>query len=133
MLTNRQFHRLKFYLLILVLFALVVFLFIYGIKENINLFLTPTELQAKASIAAKTEIKLGGLVEKDSVFRDHNHVLNFSVTDQKNSIKVRFAGVVPDLFREGQGVVMLGMLQQNVFVASKIMAKHDEKYVRPKP
>ena len=130
MLSNKQGSRLRFYTFGFIVFSLVVFLFIYGIRENINLFLSPTEAINKYQIANDLDIKLGALVKKGSVYRDQEYKLNFIATDEKTDIKVTFSGVVPDLFREGQGVVMLGRLKNDIFVASKIMAKHDEKYVR---
>jgi cytochrome c-type biogenesis protein CcmE len=76
--------------------------------------------------------RVGGLVQQGSVKRDQGLEVHFVVTDGKNSIPVNFSGVLPDLFREGQGVVALGTQSRDgVFLASEVLAKHDEKYMPP--
>jgi cytochrome c-type biogenesis protein CcmE len=107
-------------------------LVIYALKNNINLYFTPSELSAKN---LQHKIRLGGVVKPQSFKRFKGLELEFIVTDYKNEILVRYTGVLPDLFKEGQGVVVLGTLilteKGYVFEAQQILAKHDEKYTPP--
>ena len=98
-------------------------------QENMMYFVTPTELQG--NLTGKT-LRLGGMVEKESVRRDSQTLtLSFKVTDFQNTQDVTYQGITPDLFKEGQGVVAEGVLEGEVFVATKILAKHDENYMPP--
>jgi cytochrome c-type biogenesis protein CcmE len=111
-------------------FSLGIILFVMlALKENVLYFVTPTELLASPS--AK-KYRLGGLVEQQSLVRDSQTLsISFRVTDLNTSLKVTYQGVTPDLFQEGQGVVVEGSLQGEAFVATRILAKHDEQY-RPR-
>jgi len=100
-------------------------------KDNVMLFYSPTELAAKAPQAAE-RFRLGGMVEKGSLKKTEGTLdVQFYVTDYKHTVEVKYSGILPDLFREGQGVVAHGRMQGNVFVADEILAKHDEKYMPP--
>jgi len=100
-------------------------------KENVMLFYSPTELAAKAPGAAE-RFRLGGMVEKGTLKKTEGTLeVQFYVTDYKHTVEVKYSGILPDLFREGQGVVAHGRMQGNVFVADEILAKHDEKYMPP--
>lgn len=100
-----------------------------ALQENMMYFVTPTELQE--NLEGKI-LRLGGMVEKGSVRRDSQTLtLSFKVTDFQNIQEVTYQGITPDLFKEGQGVVAEGSLQGEVFVATKILAKHDENYMPP--
>jgi len=100
-------------------------------KENVMLFYSPTELAAKAPGAAE-RFRLGGMVEKGTLKKSEGTLdVQFYVTDYKHTVEVKYSGILPDLFREGQGVVAHGRMQGNVFVADEILAKHDEKYMPP--
>jgi cytochrome c-type biogenesis protein CcmE len=100
-------------------------------SDNLVFFYSPSDLAAKR-VGVEQRIRIGGLVETQSFARqDGNHV-SFRVTDGKTDITVVYTGALPDLFREGQGVVAEGRLRADgVFVASTILAKHDEKYMPP--
>ncbi|MBU0724428.1 MAG: cytochrome c maturation protein CcmE [Alphaproteobacteria bacterium] len=99
-------------------------------EDNIVFFFSPSDLQAKPVEEGRT-FRLGGLVEEGSVQRMDGLTISFRVTDMANVIPVTYTGVVPDLFREGQGVVAQGQLKSGVFVAREVLAKHDETYMPP--
>jgi len=99
----------------------------YAMRDGIEFFRSPSQL-AEAPPRAGERFRLGGLVEEGSVARDGGS-LAFTVTDGGASQKVVFAGLPPDLFREGQGVIATGMLEDGVFVASEVLARHDESYM----
>ena len=104
-----------------------------ALQQNISYFRTPTEIVTGQYPERGTDrrIRIGGLVEPGSLTRQQN-VIRFRVTDQVQSLTVVYDGIVPDLFREGQGVVAEGRINpEQIFVADKLLAKHDEKYVPP--
>jgi cytochrome c-type biogenesis protein CcmE len=105
-------------------------LILTAFQDNIVLFCSPTDIQNKAS-CAKSDIRLGGLVEEESVIRgDDGVTISFRVTDLSTSVPVTYKGILPDLFREGQGVVTEGTINaQGIFVAREVLAKHDETYM----
>jgi cytochrome c-type biogenesis protein CcmE len=98
--------------------------------DSLVFFYSPTELQAKAPGTA-TMVRIGGLVEQGSVQRSADGgTVHFSVTDLKQAVPVVYSGILPDLFREGQGVVVQGHLgADGAFEASQVLAKHDERYM----
>ncbi len=102
-------------------------LILYGLGDGLYFYLGPSEAINKHS---DKKFRLGGLVAQNSV-RHENNKIYFAITDNENQIMVEFNGILPDLFREGQGVVALGQLQNGVFIASEVLAKHDEKYMPP--
>ena len=122
--------RFFFILLILVTLALSVFLIIKSLEENVIFFKSPTEIKTLSEIDKK-KIRIGGMVKKDSITIISNDI-RFIVTDFKNEINVVYSGVVPNLFAEEKGVVAEGYLKdKNFFLATKILAKHDENYMPP--
>lgn len=98
-------------------------------NDNLLYFFTPTDVVEGRAPIGKS-FRLGGLVENDSVVRDDMNV-SFTLTDNVNSMQVSYVGILPDLFREGQGIVATGSLSQGLFVASEVLAKHDENYMPP--
>lgn len=133
---NRQ--RLYFVLFILAALALSVGLALYALQDNLSYFLSPSKiaaLQAQQSpmIAPGHAFRLGGMVKDGSVRnRGDDLSIRFIVTDFEKEILVEYKGILPDLFREGQGVVARGALDdQDVFIATELLAKHDEKYMPP--
>ena len=111
------------------LLAGAAFLVFTALENNIAYFYTPSEAIA-AGVAPETRIRLGGLVEDGSVSMTGDATTIFSVTDGAASISVSYTGILPDLFREGQGVVAQGRIAQDGgFVADTILAKHDENYI----
>ena len=109
--------------------ALAAGLVLYALNDQIVFFYTPTDVVGK-DIAAGTRIRLGGLVEEGSVEKGDGGAVRFAVTDTQNRLDVRFVGILPDLFREGQGVVTEGTLDADgSFKADNVLAKHDETYM----
>jgi len=98
-------------------------------NDNLLYFFTPTDVVEGRAPIGKS-FRMGGLVETGSVVRDDMKV-SFILTDTANSMQVDYVGILPDLFREGQGIVATGSLSQDVFVASEVLAKHDENYMPP--
>ena len=111
--------------------SLAVFLVMFALKDTIVFFHAPRDVVEK-QIPPGKRIRLGGLVEQGSVKRGSGLAVEFSITDTARSIPVRYSGILPDLFREGQGVVAEGRLDTaGVFTADTILAKHDENYMPP--
>tara|TARA_Y100000590_G_scaffold298181_1_gene336133 strand:- start:201 stop:605 length:405 start_codon:yes stop_codon:yes gene_type:complete len=121
----------RFYLL---LSAFTFFCFIVGttlivLQDNILFFYTPSEILQK-DLKKDEKVRLGGLVEENSITRNDTKI-NFTITDLKQTMEVTYEGILPDLFREGQGVIVKGYLQNNIFEATEVLAKHDENYMPP--
>ncbi|MFZ1470213.1 MAG: cytochrome c maturation protein CcmE [Paracoccaceae bacterium] len=108
--------------------AAFVAIYFFVPKSAVNFFRSPTEV-VEAPPAADEVFRIGGLVEEGSVLRGDGTTVSFIVTDTNQSVPVNFTGVLPDLFGEGQGVVALGQMQGQTFVASEVLAKHDETYM----
>lgn len=107
---------------------LAVALIGYGFRDGINLYRAPSQI-AEDPPAADEVFRLGGLVEEGSLIRGAGEVIEFRVSDGGAVIPVRFQGIPPDLFGEGQGMIGTGRLVDGVFVADEILAKHDENYM----
>lgn len=109
--------------------AVAVGLMLYGFSGSIVFFNSPTDVVEK-HLAPGTRIRLGGLVENGSVQRGDNLAVRFKVTDGKSVVAVSYQGILPDLFREGQGVVTEGVVEPGgSFKADSVLAKHDERYM----
>ena len=122
--------RFLFVLLVLLILSLTTFLILKSLEENVVYFQSPTEVKNLYEIDKK-KIRIGGMVKKKSILIEEND-LKFVVTDLKNEINVIYSGVIPNLFEEGKGVVAEGFLKdRNLFLATKILAKHDENYMPP--
>ncbi|MBL6903331.1 MAG: cytochrome c maturation protein CcmE [SAR86 cluster bacterium] len=106
-----------------------VFLILSALNSNLDYFYTPSELM-EVEIPQNKRVKLGGMVEKNSVVKNGTNI-TFNITDYQETISVSFNGVVPDLFKEGSGIVAYGKLINNRLVAENIFAKHDENYMPP--
>ena len=101
-------------------------------EENMMFFITITDVVENNKAPIGREFRVGGLVVNDSIKRETGSLtMSFILTDNRNQLTVNYTGVLPDLFREGQGVVAIGKLNQNVFIADTILAKHDENYMPP--
>jgi cytochrome c-type biogenesis protein CcmE len=109
--------------------GIAVGLVLNAFQSNLVFFYSPSQIAAKEAPSNKT-FRLGGLVEQGSVKRDGVKV-NFVVTDTAKTVPVSYEGILPDLFKEGKGVVAQGQLQNGVFVAREVLAKHDENYMPP--
>jgi len=109
--------------------AIAAALVLSALRDSIVFFNSPTDV-AEKHIAAGSRIRVGGLVKLGTLQRGDNLQIKFDVTDGNHDIAVRYQGIVPDLFREGQGVVAEGKLEAgNIFVADTVLAKHDERYM----
>jgi cytochrome c-type biogenesis protein CcmE len=124
--------KLRFFFVSLILITLVlsVFLILKSLEENVVYFQSPTEIKVLSEIKKK-KIRVGGMVKNDSISLVSGDV-QFVITDFKNEINVTYSGAIPNLFMEGKGVVAEGFLKdRNFFLATKILAKHDENYMPP--
>ena len=111
--------------------GLAVGLVMFALSQNINLFFTPTQI-AKGEAPSAQMIRVGGMVADGTVDRDPQSLkVAFDVTDFDYNVRVTYEGILPDLFREGQGVVVQGRIRSGQFVASEVLAKHDENYMPP--
>lgn len=108
--------------------ALATALVGYGMRDGIEFFRSPSQLAGDPPREGE-RFRLGGLVEEGTVVRGDGHEVRFIVTDGGAALAVTFAGILPDLFREGQGVIATGRMEGEVFVASEILARHDESYM----
>ena len=122
--------RFFFILLILIILTLSVFLVLKSLEENVIYFQSPSEIKVLAEVKKK-KIRVGGMVKNNSISIKSKEI-KFIITDFKSEINVIYSGVVPNLFAEGKGVVAEGYLKdKNFFLATKILAKHDENYMPP--
>jgi cytochrome c-type biogenesis protein CcmE len=124
--------KLILVLLMLTGVGLIVGLVLYALSQNINLFFPPSDI-AQGKAPYEKRIRAGGMVREGSVVRSPDSLLvTFVLTDYAHDVTVSYEGILPDLFREGQGIVAQGKLQPNgVFVADEVLAKHDENYMPP--
>jgi cytochrome c-type biogenesis protein CcmE len=122
--------RLTFVAIAGVLLASAVGLMLVAFEESIVFFHSPTDIVEK-KLPADKRMRIGGLVKEGTVKKGNDAVVSFQVTDLANSIDVTYRGILPDLFREGQGVVAEGHLINGVFKADEVLAKHDENYMPP--
>ncbi|MFL1406261.1 cytochrome c maturation protein CcmE [Marinobacter sp. M1N3S26] len=125
-------RKLSIILFLLAGVSVAVGLTTYAFRQNINLFYDPTQI-SEGEAPVDVRIRAGGMVEEGSVVRDPDSLkVEFRVTDYSSTVTVRYEGILPDLFREGQGVVATGQLNQDrIFVAEQVLAKHDEQYMPP--
>ena len=124
--------RLLLVLAMVIGVGLAVSLTIYALRQNINLFFAPSQIAAGEAPLNRT-IRVGGLVVDGSVKRDPESLkVAFRLTDNASTVEVQYEGILPDLFREGQGIIARGELQpEGVIHASEVLAKHDENYMPP--
>src|SRR5664279_3992131 len=126
---TRKQTRLSLILAGLALIGLAVGLVLFALRDSIVFFYTPSEMASK-QIAPGTRVRLGGLVEQGSLVKGTDGAVSFKVTDMTKTMQVNFKGLLPDLFREGQGVVAEGSANADgTFKADSVLAKHDEKYM----
>ncbi|MDP2243884.1 cytochrome c maturation protein CcmE [Pseudomonas sp.] len=124
--------RLLIIMAILTGVAIAVSLALSALQQNINLFYSPTQI-ANGEAPQDTRIRAGGLVEEGSVKRSSDTLdTDFVVTDGAANVTIRYSGILPDLFREGQGIVAMGKVNADgVLIADQVLAKHDENYMPP--
>ena len=125
--------RFNFILLLIISTSLAVYFVLKALEDKVVFFYSPTELKSSA-INPEEIIRIGGIVLKESTkFYENSMKISFIVTDNKQDITVFYEGILPDLFREGQGVVVEGVVNRDnkKFFAKKVLAKHDENYMPP--
>ena len=131
MLSKKVKSRIFFLVLSLISAAIVIFMALRSLEENVVYFFSPTEIYNKTNISFNKKIRVGGLVKMNSISKNETSI-NFIITDLKKEIVVSYNGLVPNLFSEGKGVVAEGKLRdKKYFIADKILAKHDENYMPP--
>jgi|TARA_B100000678_G_scaffold40163_1_gene29709 cytochrome c-type biogenesis protein CcmE len=131
MLSKKVKSRIFFLILSFAAAAMIIFIVLRSLEENVVYFLSPTEIYNKTNITFDKTIRIGGLVKTNSISKNETSII-FIITDLKKEIIVSYEGIVPNLFSEGKGVVAEGKLKdKKYFVASKILAKHDENYMPP--
>ena len=124
--------KLRFLFLVLILLSVIlsIYLILQSLKDSVVYFQSPSEIKSLVELDKK-KIRVGGMVKEQSISINSNEII-FVITDFKNEINVTYSGAVPNLFEEGKGVVAEGFLKdRNYFLATKIMAKHDENYMPP--
>ena len=131
MLTNKIKKRILLLTSIFILSSIVIFFIIKSLNENILYFSTPTDIKKNNNIVIGKSMRVGGMVKKNSIMINEKNI-QFIVTDFENEILISYSGTVPNLFAEGKGVVAEGELNDKFFfIADRILAKHDEKYMPP--
>ena len=131
MLSKKVKLRIFFLILSFVAAVMIIVIVLRSLEENVVYFLSPTEIYNKTNITFDKTIRIGGLVKMNSISKNETSI-SFIITDLKKEIIVSYEGIVPNLFSEGKGVVAEGKLKdRKYFVASKILAKHDENYMPP--
>ena len=125
-------QRLYVVLSILLGTAVAAFLVFKGLSENINLFYSPSDLK-KEKISVDNQIRVGGMVKKDSINKENNSLrTSFVITDFEEDLLITYEGILPDLFSEEAGIVAKGKItDEGTFIANEVLAKHDENYMPP--
>ena len=129
---NAKYRRLFITIIIILTLGLATKLILMALEDNIVYFYTPNDLIEKFGDTQniQNKIRIGGLVLEKSIKKEGEKTI-FIISDKKKEVKVVFDGPLPDLFREGQGIVAEGMFKNSNFVASEVLAKHDENYMPP--
>ena len=131
MLTKKVKKRFFFLSLFLISSIITIFFILKSLTSNILYFKSPTDINLSQEINVNKKIRIGGMVKKNSL-NVNNEEIQFIVTDFKNELIVVYSGTIPNLFSEGKGVVAEGKLQdKKLFIAERILAKHDESYMPP--
>ena len=131
MLSKKVKSRIFFLTVTLISAGIVIFIILRSLEENVVYFFSPAEIYNKTNITFDKKIRIGGLVKMNSISKDEISI-SFIITDLKKEIIVSYEGIVPNLFSEGKGVIAEGKLKdKKYFIASKILAKHDENYMPP--
>ncbi|WP_416140914.1 cytochrome c maturation protein CcmE [Halomonas sp. HK25] len=130
--TPKRKQKLYVILGLVALAAIAVGLTLYALRANINLFFSPVQIAA-GEAPIERQIRAGGMVREGTVVRNPDSLdVEFTVTDYVDDLRVHYSGILPDLFREGQGVVVVGQLQHDGYLkADQVLARHDENYMPP--
>ena len=121
-------RRIQVIVITIIALVLSTVLIGYAMRDGINFFRSPSDVLQQLPDKNET-FRIGGLVQEDSLLRGSGAVINFIVTDGNNSVLVEYSGILPDLFAEGQGMIATGNFVDGKFIASEILAKHDENYM----
>ena len=121
-------RRIQVIVITIIALVLSTVLIGYAMRDGINFFRSPSEVLQQRPDKNET-FRIGGLVQEGSLLRGSGAVINFIVTDGNNSVLVEYSGILPDLFAEGQGMIATGNFIDGKFIASEILAKHDENYM----
>ena len=121
-------RRIQVIVITIIALVLSTVLIGYAMRDGINFFRSPSDVLQQRPDKNET-FRIGGLVQEDSLVRGQGAVINFIVTDGNNSVLVEYSGILPDLFAEGQGMIATGNFIDGKFIASEILAKHDENYM----
>jgi cytochrome c-type biogenesis protein CcmE len=124
---KQKYKRLKLILVLIVCLSLGLWLILKNFNDNIVFFYSPTELKHKPII--NQLIRVGGLISAGSITKIDSSITEFSITDNQTSLVIRFSGILPNLFRENQGMVAKGKLVDGIFIANELLSKHDENYM----
>ena len=119
-------RRIQLIIIFSISLTFSAFLIGYAMRDGIQYFRSPSQVIEQSPLSTEL-FRIGGLVKDESWIKGKKH--QFVVTDTENDISVEFIGILPDLFREGQGVIATGNLVNNIFIASEVLAKHDENYI----
>jgi cytochrome c-type biogenesis protein CcmE len=131
MLQKKAKKRATLLTVLLLVSLIAVFIILKSLNKNILYFKSPTEIKTSQDIDFSKKIRVGGMVKKNSLIISEEEI-KFTITDFKNELKISYSGTVPNLFSEEKGVVAEGKLQDKTFfIADRILAKHDEKYMPP--
>ncbi len=129
--TPKRKQRLLLVSLLLIGISIAVGLTLMALKQNMNFFFSPSQITA-GEAPEGISFRIGGMVVDQSIVRsDSDLSVQFKVTDTAQTVPVQYTGILPDLFREGQGIVALGKLEGGTFMAEEVLAKHDENYMPP--
>ena len=130
---KQKYKRLNILFIFMFAIASTIFFVLKALEDKIVFFYSPTEIFNK-EISLKELIRVGGLVVDNSIVYDNSGLeVSFKITDKQNILNISYKGILPDLFREGQGIVAEGNidLENKIFLAKKVLAKHDENYMPP--
>ena len=131
MLSKKVKSRIVFLMFLLFSAITIIFIVLKSLEENVVYFFSPTDIYNKENIVLNKKMRVGGLVKEGSIINNQTST-TFIITDLSNEIIVSFSGIMPSLFTEGKGVVAEGKLKdKKYFIASRILAKHDENYMPP--
>ena len=126
MMSLKKKRRIQLIIIFSISLTFSAFLIGYAMRDGIQYFRSPSQVIEQSPLPTEL-FRIGGLVKDESWIKGKKH--QFVVTDTENDISVEFIGILPDLFREGQGVIATGHLVNNIFIASEVLAKHDENYI----
>ena len=122
--------RMGLWIISMILISCAFFIVLRVFNQNIIFFFTPTELQKNIDIAKESNVRVGGLVQDKSIKKINDDTVEFIITDLTEQVTITYSGILPALFKEGQGTIVLGKLQDNnIFKAQELLAKHDENYM----